>query len=146
MPLADTSELRVLIVDDSIHIRKIIKAVCNSMGIRKISEASDGRAATEQIQAKKDKITGPGIRFYDLIICDWQMPEMNGIELLRTIRSDPTLQKTPFLMVTAEQNKDLVAEAIAEGVNDYIIKPFTAEVLERKITRVMEKARLEAAF
>jgi two-component system, chemotaxis family, chemotaxis protein CheY len=144
MPLRDTTELRVLIVDDSIHIRKIIKAVCASMGIRKVFEAPDGRAAIAQIESKRDKVAVPGIRFFDLIICDWMMPEMTGIELLKSIRNDPSLNQTPFLMVTAEDNKNLVSEAIAEGVNDYIIKPFTAEVLEKKITKVIEKARLQA--
>lgn len=146
MPLKETSELCVLIVDDSIHIRKIIKAVCNSMGIRKIFEASDGRAAVSLIETKRERISSPGLGFFDLIICDWMMPEMTGIDLLRTVRSSLAIKKTPFLMVTAEHDKDLVAEAIAEGVNDYIVKPFTAEVLEKKIIRVIEKFRLESGL
>lgn len=138
MPL-DIARVKVLIVDDALHIRKIIKAVCGSMGITDIEEAPDGRAAMDHLKAKKLSNAKKGVKKnFDLIICDWMMPQICGLDLLKTVRKDPVLKRTAFLMVTAEQDRDLVMKAIEEGVNDYVIKPFTADILEAKIRKVLK--------
>ena len=74
----------------------------------------------------------------DFIISDWNMPTMSGLELLKAVRTDEELNKTPFLMVTAEALKENVVEAVKAGVNNYIVKPFTAEILEEKIKKIIE--------
>lgn len=137
------SAMRFLVVDDELHIRKIIKAVCSAMGVGEVLEAVDGRSALEVLR------TGALIRNsslrdkkrFDLIISDWMMPELTGIEFLRAVRTDRKLQAIPFLMLTAENERDMVARAIEEGVSDYIIKPFTADVLETKIKACLKKRR-----
>lgn len=139
MTTRDRSELRFIVIDDALHIRKIIKAVCLSMGVGEVVEASDGRNALELLKSKKHmgkKKTAR--RNFDLIICDWMMPEMSGFDLLKIVRNDNLLKNIPFLMVTAEHERDMVLKAIEEGVNDYIVKPFTADVLEAKVKKVLK--------
>ncbi len=134
----DPSKLRFLVVDDELHIRKIIKAVCGAMGVREIVEAQEGRTALDWLRGGKtvDNTKDRG-RPFDLVICDWMMPEMTGIELLRAVRTFEKTKDLPFLMLTAENDHDRVLAAIDEGVNDYLVKPFTAEVLELKIQSVL---------
>ena len=137
----ETSRLRFLIVDDELHIRKIIKAVCAAMGVGDIIEAADGRSALEWLTSGKiiRKLEGNNRRF-DLVICDWMMPEMTGIELLRSVRKNKSLTNIPFLMLTAENDRTKVLSAIEEGVSDYVVKPFTADVLEQKIMKIFKQA------
>ena len=136
--MKDTRNLKFLVVDDSLHIRKIIKAVCQSIGVHDVVEASDGRVALEELKTNRR-----GRGKIDLIICDWAMPELTGLELLRAVRADSSLRKTPFLMVTAEHDQAHVLQAVKEGVDDYVIKPFTADTLTEKIERILAVGRTE---
>ena len=119
--------LRILVVDDFATMRKIIKNILTQLGFKNIIEADDGTTALEVL--KKEKV--------DLIISDWNMPKMNGLELLKAVRNDPNLKDIVFIMVTAEAQKDNVIEAIRQGVNQYIVKPFTPETLKEKLEKVL---------
>lgn len=125
--------MRILIVDDFSTMRRIIKNVLNELGFQNTDEADDGASALPMIRSGR----------YDLIITDWNMPGMPGLELLKAIRSDPATATTPVLMVTAEAKKDQIIKAAQAGVNGYIVKPFTPEVLRDKIVKIFD--RLEAA-
>lgn len=114
---------RILSVDDFSTMRRIVKNILRQLGYTNVDEAENGAAALSTLKEKK----------YDLVISDWNMPVMTGIELLKSVRADPGLKATPFLMVTAEAEKTQVVEAIEAGVNSYILKPFTAKLLEEKL-------------
>jgi two-component system chemotaxis response regulator CheY len=107
--------IKILIVNDFCIMRKIIRNILTQFGFKNILEADDGTTAFEIL--KKEKV--------DLIISDWNMPKMNGIELLKTVRNDENLKDIPFIMVTAEAQKENILEAIKYKVNQYIVKPFT---------------------
>ncbi|AIH03770.1 MAG: Response regulator receiver protein [Thermodesulfobacterium sp. 37_54] len=121
------TDLKVLVVDDFATMRKIIKNILTQLGFKNILEADDGSSALELL--KKEKI--------DLIISDWNMPKMSGLDLLKAVRNDPNLKDILFVMVTAEAQKDNVIEAIKHGVNQYIVKPFTPETLKEKLEKVL---------
>lgn len=118
--------IKILSVDDFSTMRRIVKNLLKQLGYHNVEEAENGEAALELIREQK----------FDLIISDWNMPVKTGIELLRDVRADPALKDIPFLMVTAEAEKDNVLEAMEAGVNNYILKPFTAKVLEDKLRSV----------
>jgi len=118
--------IKILVVDDFKTMRKIIKNILTQLGFKNIIEADDGTTALELL--KKQKV--------DLIISDWNMPKMNGLELLKSIRSDDNLKDIRFIMVTAEAQKESVIEAIKHGVNQYVVKPFTPETLKEKLEKV----------
>ena len=120
-------DMIVLVVDDFASMRRIVKNVLKQMGFKKIIEAEDGSSALQVL--KKEEI--------GLVLCDWNMPRMTGIDLLKAVRSDESLKDIPFLMVTAEGQKDNVVEAVQAGVSNYIMKPFTAEGLEEKVKKVL---------
>lgn len=122
--------MRVLVVDDFATMRKIIKNVLKQINIENTVEAENGRQALQTL--KSDSV--------DLIISDWIMPEMTGIEFLRACKEDPSIKNIPFIMVTAEAQKDSVVEAIKGGVDNYIVKPFTPEKLQDAIDKA--KARI----
>ncbi len=124
MPL-DTS-MRVLVVDDFATMRKIIKNILTQLGFRNIIEADDGTTAWEILQ--KEPV--------DLIISDWNMPKMSGLELLKKVRADERLKDIPFLMVTAEAQKENIIEAAKYKVSQYIVKPFTPETLKEKLEKI----------
>ncbi|HFC98309.1 MAG TPA: response regulator [Thermosulfurimonas dismutans] len=124
MPL-DTS-MRVLVVDDFATMRKIIKNILTQLGFRNIIEADDGTTAWEILQ--KEPV--------DLIISDWNMPKMSGLELLKKVRADEKLKDIPFLMVTAEAQKENIIEAVKYKVSQYIVKPFTPETLKEKLEKI----------
>ncbi|XZE54564.1 response regulator [Planctomycetaceae bacterium SH139] len=119
--------MNVLVVDDSGVMRKIIARSLAALGVNNIEEAGDGREALE--------VFGDGSRF-DLVITDWNMPEMNGLELSKQIRADGS--KVPIMMVTTESEKDSVLKAIQAGVNDYLVKPFDNEMLKLKLNRLIK--------
>ena len=116
-------KMPILIVDDFSTMRKIVRNCLKQLGFNNVTEAEDGVQALEKLQGSK----------FDLIISDWNMPNMMGIDLLRAVRSDGTLKTIPFLMVTAEAKKENVIEAAKAGVSNYIIKPFTADSLREKL-------------
>jgi len=118
--------MSVLIVDDFATMRRILKNILRQTGFTNITEADNGKAALNELK-------GGGV---DLILCDWNMPEMSGIELLTTMKSDDELKNIPFVMVTAEAQKDSIIEAVNAGVNSYIVKPFTAETIGEKLKKL----------
>ena len=126
--------LKVLIVDDFPTMRRIIKSLLGQLGFKTFVEAEDGALA---LQALKDHGN------FELVVSDWNMPNMTGLELLMTVRSDLQLKHLPFLMVTAEAEKENILAAVKAGVSNYIVKPFTALALKEKLERI-DKA-VEAA-
>ncbi|MFZ5775173.1 MAG: response regulator [Thermodesulfobacteriota bacterium] len=122
------SEMDILIVDDTITVRTIMRMQLRHMGFSNIFEAHDGSAALKLLHSRK----------IDLIISDWNMPGMNGVELLREVRGDERLKDIPFIMVTAEASVSRINMALQLKVDELILKPFTLEVLERKIIQVIQ--------
>jgi two-component system chemotaxis response regulator CheY len=120
------TNMKILIVDDFATMRRILKGALKQLGFKNIVEAEDGSEAITLL--KKEKV--------DLILSDWNMPKMNGLEFLKAVRADAGLKQTPFIMVTAEGQKDNVVDAIKSGVTNYIIKPFTPEALGEKLKKV----------
>ncbi|WP_020180991.1 response regulator [Methylopila sp. M107] len=116
----------VLIVDDYKTMLRIIRNLLSQIGFADIDEASDGSEALGKMREKK----------YGLVISDWNMEPMTGIELLREVRGDESLGRTPFIMVTAESKAENVIMAKKAGVSNYIVKPFTADTLKAKIAAV----------
>ncbi|WP_457626192.1 chemotaxis response regulator CheY [Persephonella sp.] len=125
MALPDPN-IKILVVDDMATMRRIIKGLLEQLGFKNIDEAEDGKVALQKLKTGK----------YDFVITDWNMPNMTGLELVQEIRKDPDLKHLPVLMVTAEAKKENVLLAIKAGVNNYIVKPFTAEVLKEKIEKI----------
>lgn len=119
-------KMKILVVDDFATMRRIIKNILRELGYENIFEADSGLAALEIL--KKENI--------NFIISDWNMPQMSGIELLKAVRNSETWKDIPFLMVTAEGQKENVLEAAKNKVSNYIVKPFTAEVLKEKINKI----------
>ncbi len=120
--------LKILIVDDFATMRKVIRNLLKQGGYENIVEAEDGAAALKLLKSQP----------VDFIISDWNMPNMSGLELLKAVRADDELKALPFLMVTAEALKDNVVAAVKAGVSNYIVKPFTAEVLNEKIEKIVK--------
>ncbi len=122
---------RILIVDDMLTIRKITKKTLTDMHFKHIEEASTGAEAWQLIT----KQTPP----FDLIICDWNMPKMTGLEVLQKVRSTPEIASTPFILLTAETELVQVKTAIEAGVDDYILKPFTSDTFKVRLEAVHQK-------
>ena len=116
----------ILVVDDYKTMVRIIKNLLKQIGFENVDEASDGTEAFEKMKKKK----------YGLVISDWNMEPMTGYELLKQVRADGSLSKTPFIMVTAESKTENVIAAKKAGVNNYIVKPFNAQTLKGKIEAV----------
>ena len=116
----------VLVVDDYNTMIRIIRNLLKQIGFADIDDAADGSAALARMREKK----------YGLVISDWNMEPMTGYELLKEVRADPSLSKTPFIMVTAELKTENVIAAKKAGVNNYIVKPFNAQTLQSKIEAV----------
>ena len=123
--MIDTS-IKVLVVDDMSTMRRILKNVLKQIGFSNLVEAENGQDALNKL-----KVGDIG-----LIVSDWNMPVMQGIELLRTVRADDELKHLPFLMVTAEAQKENIIEAVQAGVSNYVVKPFTAEALQGKLEKI----------
>jgi two-component system chemotaxis response regulator CheY len=119
--------LRILVVDDYKTMLRTIGNLLRQIGFKNIDEALDGQEAFNQLQRIN----------YDLIISDWNMEPMSGIDLLKKVRADPKIKHVPFIMVTAESKIENVIIAKQEGVSNYIIKPFNAETLKTKLTSVL---------
>jgi two-component system chemotaxis response regulator CheY len=125
---ADKSK-SILIVDDFKTMRRIVRQALKQVGFESIDEAEDGKQALAMLQQGT----------YQLIISDWNMPNMMGIDLLRAVRADTRLRSIPFLMLTAESQKENVLEAAKAGVSNYIVKPFTQDQLEEKLDQIFQK-------
>jgi len=117
----------VLIVDDYKTMLRIIRNLLKQIGFNNVDEATDGKAALEKMQQRK----------YGLVISDWNMEPMTGLELLKEVRADDSLRPTPFIMITAESKTENVVAAKEAGVNNYIVKPFNAATLKTKLTSVL---------
>ena len=124
--MAYDTNMRVLVVDDFSTMRRIIKNILRQLGFNNVVEADDGTTAWDVLN--KDKI--------DFVISDWNMPQMTGIELLRKVRGSEEFADMPFLMVTAEAQQENIIEAVQAKVSNYIVKPFTAEVMKQKIDKI----------
>ena len=125
--LHSNRDLKILVVDDFASMRVLVKTQLLRMGYNHVDEANNGQDAMDIL---KDGHT-------DLVISDWNMPEMNGYELLKAVRSDSMLQKTPFIMVTAEASQENIRMVLQLKVDQLILKPFTLAILEEKINQVI---------
>lgn len=123
------ANIKILVVDDFSTMRRIVKNILKQLGYQNIEEAEDGAQAYSKLKSGD----------FSFVVSDWNMPNMDGLELLKKIRSDEGLKHLPVLMVTAEAEKEKVIEAIKAGVSNYIVKPFTADVLKEKMERIFEK-------
>ncbi len=127
MPNAST--LKVLIVDDQNSVRQMTRITLEELGIRTIHEAENG----------KDAFQTATLQPIDLIISDFNMPEMDGLEFLRAVRGHQALRKLPFILLTGRGDRELVVKAAQAGVNNYLVKPFTTPILREKIEQVLGK-------
>ena len=121
--------MKVLVVDDFSTMRRIIKNLLRDLGFTNISEADDGNTALPMLKDGN----------FDFVVTDWNMPGMQGIDLLKAIRADSSLSHIPVLMVTAEAKKEQIIMAAQAGVNGYIVKPFTAATLNTKLDKIFER-------
>ena len=122
-------KMKVLVVDDFSTMRRIVKNILRQLGFENILEADDGMSALDVLRSQT----------VDFIISDWNMPRLSGIELLKAVRTSEEWKDLPFLMVTAEGQKENVIEAVKAKVSNYIVKPFTPETLAEKIKKIFEK-------
>jgi two-component system, chemotaxis family, chemotaxis protein CheY len=122
-------DLTVLIVDDFLTMRRIVRKILRDLNFEDIIEAEDGSAALDVL--KRTRV--------DLIVSDWNMPRMTGLELLKEVRSTDSIKDIPFLMLTAESQKENIVEAVKARVSNYIVKPFTAAVLEEKLAKILAR-------
>ena len=124
-----SKDLRYLVVDDFSTMRRIVRNLLKELGFMNVEEAEDGADALAKLQSSA----------YDFVITDWNMPNMDGLELLKNIRSDAGLATLPVLMVTAEAKKENIIAAAQSGASGYVVKPFTAAILEEKLNKIFEK-------
>ena len=122
------SELKFLVVDDSVTMRRIVINSLKNLGHQNFIEANDGRDALDKLAADSS---------INFIITDWNMPNVSGLELTKAIRSDDKLNSLPILMVTTRGVKDDIIEALNAKVNNYVVKPFTPQILKEKIEQIL---------
>ncbi len=123
-----STDLRILVVDDFATMRRIVKNVLKQLGYNNVEEVEDGSKALVALEKGE----------FQFVVSDWNMPVMDGLEMVKNLRANPTTKDVPVLMVTAEAEKDKVVEAIKAGVNNYIVKPFTAETMQEKIDKIFK--------
>lgn len=121
---------KILIVDDQPLTRNLVKSILRGVGFTEIVVAEDGEQALRQLSCNQ----------CDLVICDWNMPKVTGLEVLKAVRQELKLHTLPFLMLTAEAYRENVVAAMKAGTNDYISKPFTAEILLNKVNQLLHSA------
>ena len=134
--IKDMSKFKVLIVDDKTNMRRTMRNMLRSMGFSNFREADDGDVALKKLRTEK----------FDLVICDWNMPRLSGVEVLRIMREDERFREVPFLMITAEVEEETVAEVLEAEVDAYIIKPFVQDTLEDKIAEIMARKLTPSAL
>ena len=120
--------MKILIVDDFATMRKIVRTLFEKLGFHKLSEAEDGIDALNKLRAAP----------FDFIVSDWNMPNMMGLDLLKAVRADEQLKDIPFLMITAESQKENVVQAVQAGVSNYVVKPFNQDVVETKLVQIFK--------
>jgi len=128
------SAMKILIVDDMLAFRKVLKTQLGALGLKKVTEMDDGDVAWKALE----EAAGKGEPF-EMIICDWNMPRLNGLDLLKMIREDERFKTLPFIMLTAEAEVTSVMTAIKMGVNEYVVKPFNGDQLQAKLSTVLKK-------
>lgn len=124
--------IKFLVVDDMSTMRRIVRTILKELGFDNVEEAEDGNDALNKLRLTK----------FDFVISDWNMPNLDGLEMLKAIRADDNLKTLPVMLVTAEAKKENIIEAAKAGASGYVVKPFTAAVLEEKLTKIFEKAGL----
>jgi len=127
--MAVDPKMKFLVVDDFSTMRRIVRNLLKELGFTNVDEAEDGAIALQRLQ-------GGG---FDFVVTDWNMPNMDGLTLLQTIRSTPNLKHLPVLMITAEAKKENIIAAAQSGASGYIVKPFTAGTLSEKLNKIFEK-------
>lgn len=125
----DPTKIKFLVVDDFSTMRRIVRNLLKELGFTNVDEAEDGAVAWQKLQ-------GGG---FDFVVSDWNMPNMDGLTLLQTIRADANLRTLPVLMITAEAKKENIIAAAQAGASGYIVKPFTAATLNEKLAKIFEK-------
>ena len=125
----DPSKIKILVVDDFSTMRRIVRNLLKELGFTNVDEAEDGAVAWQKLQ-------GGG---FDFVVSDWNMPNMDGLTLLQTIRADANFRGLPVLMITAEAKKENIIAAAQAGASGYIVKPFTAATLNEKLAKIFEK-------
>ncbi|WP_296229071.1 chemotaxis response regulator CheY [Ralstonia sp. UBA689] len=127
----DKSQFRFLVVDDFPTMRRIVRNLLKELGFSNVDEAEDGAAGLAKVKEGR----------FDFVISDWNMPNMDGLQMLQSIRADanPIISKLPVLMVTAEAKKENIIAAAQAGANGYVVKPFTAATLDEKLGKIFEK-------
>lgn len=121
--------LRFLVIDDFATMRRIVRNLLQDLGFKNVEEAEDGQDALTKLRASS----------FDFVISDWNMPNLDGLQLLTEMRKDDNLKAMPVLMVTAEAKKENIIAAAQAGANGYVVKPFTAATLEEKLNKIFEK-------
>ena len=129
-------DMKILVVDDFPTMRRIVKTLLRQNGYSDFIEAEDGEKAYALLEST------PGIEF---IVSDWNMPNMTGIEFLKTVRADDRFKHLPFLMVTAEAEKENIMEAVKSGVSNYVVKPFTGQTLAAKLAKIFANYNIQKA-
>ena len=129
----DAQNLKFLVVDDFATMRRIVRNLLKESGFNQVEEAEDGAVALGMLKTNR----------FDFVISDINMPNMNGFEMLRQIRAEPTMKGLPVLMVTAEAKKEDIINAAQCGANGYIVKPFTKATLEEKLTKIISKIQVK---
>jgi len=127
--MADRTSLKILVVDDFSTMRRIVRNLLKELGFTNIEEAEDGAVALGKLREGN----------FQFVVSDWNMPNMDGLTLLQSVRSDPKLRGLPFLMITAEAKKENIIAAAQAGASGYIVKPFTAATLQEKLVKIFEK-------
>lgn len=127
--MAADPKMKFLVVDDFSTMRRIVRNLLKELGYTNVDEAEDGVQALAKLRSDK----------YDFVVSDWNMPNMDGLTMLKQIRSDEALSRLPVLMVTAEAKKENIIEAAKAGASGYVVKPFTAATLDEKLAKIFEK-------
>ena len=121
--------MSILVVDDFPTMRRIVRSLLKELGFTNVEEAEDGQEALNKLRTAA----------FEFVVADWNMPNLDGLEMLKQIRADAALQHLPVLMVTAEAKKENIIAAAQAGANGYVVKPFTAVTLEEKLNKIFEK-------
>jgi two-component system chemotaxis response regulator CheY len=119
----------ILVVDDFPTMRRIVRSLLKELGFTNVDEAEDGQDALNKLKAGG----------FDFVVADWNMPNLDGMEMLKQIRADSDLKDLPVLMVTAEAKKENIIAAAQAGASGYVVKPFTAATLDEKLNKIFEK-------
>lgn len=125
------ADSKILVVDDVKNMRNLVRKSLTDLGFKTVVEAADGRDGWRHVSTSKEK--------FDIVISDWNMPNFSGIDLLRKIRADESIKKTPFLLLTGESEASRVIEAIKAGIDAYMVIPFTTRILREKLEAVFKK-------